>query len=168
MGAGIFLLFIGGMFVYYANVYRKARKFYLEDGRELHGEVLFWEKRRGWRGQKNWPYYVMKVRAEGQDYYLETDSSKARKYKQRTDVTIITPREQSLPAELADAYRDEPALDEIQQKLNALNDMSRTKITILKEEMPTVGQFLFIGGFGVILMLLGIITLAEPLLRKLL
>ena len=168
MGAPIFMIILGGMFIYFANNYRKARKFYLKNGVELQGEVVFWEKRKGWHGQKNFPYYVMKVRANGQDYYLETDNSKARKYKNRTDVTIVTPEEQSLPSELVSEYRDKPVLDDIQQKLQELNSMSHTRMTILKDEMPTVGQYIFIGAFGGFLMLIGIISLCEPLLRKIL
>ena len=165
MGAAFFMIMLGGMFIYYAVQYRRRQQFYQKNGVELKGEVMFWEKRRGWQGQKNWPYYVMKVRANGQDYFIETDNSKARKYKNRTDVTIVTPEEQSMPAEVMREYSDKPEMDEIQKKLCELNDMSRSRLTMLKEDIPKPRQYMFIGTFGAILILLGILAAVGEFMR---
>lgn len=164
----IFIILLGALFLYAAYAYYKKRRFYLHDAIELQGEVTFFEKRRGWKGQRNYPYYVLQIRANGQDYFIETDNSKARKYKKRTDVTILTPIEPELPPAPTSDPQITAMQDEIQQRLDELNSFSRTRMTILKEELPSVAEVIFIGGFGVLLALLGLLSLAEPLLRDIL
>lgn len=164
----IFIILLGAFFIYAAYAYYKKRRFYLHDAEELQGEVVFFEKRKGWKGQRNYPYYVLQVRANEKDYFIETDNSKARKYKKRTDVTILTPIEPDFPEQPVADPQITAMQDEIQQRLDELNSFSRTRMTILKEELPTVAEVIFIGGFGVLLALLGLLSLAEPLLRKML
>ncbi len=161
----IIIILLGGFFIYGAYVYSKKRKFYLNDAEELQGEVVFFEKRKGWKGQRNYPYYVLQIRANGQDYYIETDNSKARKYKKRTDVTILTPREPDFPTVPTADPQVSAMQDDIQQKLSELNTFSRTRMTILKEELPSVGSIIFIGAFGGLLALLGIVSIIGELMR---
>ena len=81
----IALCFVG------AHYYRK-RINGLKNAEELHAEIISWNQFTGWRGQPGWKYYELIVRAEnGKTYKITTDNSKAKKYKKRTDVTILVP-----------------------------------------------------------------------------
>ena len=85
-----FLLIIGLCF-FGAHHYRK-RITALKSAEELHAEILSWNQYTGWRNQAGWKYYELIVRAEnGGTYKIVTDNSKAKKYKNRTDVTILVP-----------------------------------------------------------------------------
>ena len=85
-----FILLIGLCF-YGAHHYR-LRIDRLKNAEELRGEVLSWNQYTGWGGRTGWKYYELIVRAEnGKTYKIQTDNSKARKYKKRTDIVILVP-----------------------------------------------------------------------------
>ena len=85
-----FILIIGLCF-YGAHHYR-LRINRLKNAEELRAEVLSWNQYTGWSGRTGWKYYELIVRAEnGKTYKIQTDNSKARKYKKRTDIVILVP-----------------------------------------------------------------------------
>lgn len=167
----ILMLIMAGMFIYTAYGYYKKVKLYLEHGREVAGEVLFFEKRRGWKGQNNYPYYMLKVAAEGREYLIETKNSKARKYGKQTDIVIFVPEEIDNPlseenlaffgaktpeerAQIADFFAQS---QDMERELDRINTQMRTTRAIIKEDMPRPGGIIFVAVFGALLMALGVI-----------
>ena len=70
----------------------KRRKFYRENAKELHGEVVSWEKKRDIRGNVS---YELEVLAEdGEHYYITVYH--AAKYRRKTDVVILVPEAEEL------------------------------------------------------------------------
>ncbi len=177
----ILLLILAGLCIYTAYAYNKKRKFYLEHGREISGEVLFFEKRRGWKGQKNYPYYMLKVAAEGREYLIETDNSKARKYGKQTDIVLFVPEELENPlsegnlalysaqaqtpearSQVADLYAKS---QDMERELDRVNTQMRTNLAIIKEDLPGLGGIIFAAVFGAFLLALAVITAIETFIK---
>ncbi len=70
----------------------KRRKFYQKNAKELHGEVVSWEKKRDARGNVS---YELEVLAEDGEHYHVT-SYHAAKYRRKTDVVILVPEAEDL------------------------------------------------------------------------
>lgn len=167
----ILMLIMAGMFIYTAYGYYKKVKLYLEHGREVAGEVLFFEKRRGWKGKNNYPYYMLKVAAEGREYLIETKNSKARKYGKQTDIVIFVPEEidplsedflaffgaktPEEQAKIADFYAQS---QDMERELDRINTQMRTNQAIIKEDMPRPGSIIFVAVFGALLLAIAVIT----------
>ncbi|MBR6420922.1 MAG: hypothetical protein IKS42_11345 [Oscillospiraceae bacterium] len=173
----ILLLILAGLCIYTAYAYNKKRKFYLEHGREIAGEVLFFEKRRGWKGQKNFPYYMLKVAAEGREYLIETNNPKARKYGKQTDIVLFVPEEIEDPlseenlaffgaktpeerAKIADFYTQSP---DMERELDRITTHMRTNMAIIKEDLPGLGVIIFIAVFGAFLLALAVIPVIKAI-----
>lgn len=106
-----FILIIGLCF-YGAHHYR-LRIDRLKNAEELRAEVLSWNQYTGWGGRTGWKYYELIVRAEnGRTYKIQTDNSKARKYKKRTDIVILVPEGAQSAEEAAVPHPPETLLSE--------------------------------------------------------
>lgn len=176
------LLILVGLCYYGAYFYYKKRKFYRNNSHEVQGEVVFFEKRRGWKGQKGWPYYLIKVTAAGQDYLIETDNSKARKYAKRTDITLLVPEtlENPLSAGMLAKYSAQAVTPEersqveelyvrsaeIEREIDDVNTHMRTNLAIIKEDLPSAGAFWFLLIFGTLLLVGAVVSVAAELMRK--
>ena len=175
----ILMLIMAGTFIYTAYAYYKKLKFYLEHGREVAGEVLFFEKRRGWKGRKYYTYYMLKVAAEGREYLIETNNPKARKYGKQTDIVLFVPEEIEDPlseenlaffgvktpeerAKIADFYTQSP---DMERELDRITTHMRTNMAIIKEDLPGLGVIIFIAVFGAFLLALAVIPVIEALIK---
>ena len=161
------LLILIALCYYGAYYYWKKRKFYRDNGREVEGQVMFFEKRRGWKGQRNWPYYMIKVSAEGREYLVETDNSKARKYAKQSNITLLVPRDLENPLTAGDLARFDAMAQtpeeksqvsqlyaksqEMDRELDYANTQMRTNLAIIKEDLPGTAGIWFLLIFGTLL-----------------
>ena len=164
----IALILLIALCYYGAYSYHKKRKFYRDHGVEVTGEVVFFEKRRGWKGQKGWRYYLLKVVANGQDYLIETDNSKARKYEKNPQITLLVPetlenpmkspefQQLEMTAHSPEERQQLEALymqsEQMERDLESINTRMRSNFAIIKEDLPSAAGVWFLGIFGTVLL----------------
>ncbi len=120
----LFLIFLTVLCFVGMAYHLKRRKFYQENAKELHGEVVSWEKKRDTRGNVS---YALEVLAEDGEHYHVT-SYLAAKYRRKTDVVILVPEAEEM------------------DKLDTLQEQLREKMQGLeldekqREEMLQMGE----------------------------
>lgn len=108
---------------------RKQQKFYNEHAEELSGEVISWDSRKVVKGRYRETVYELEIFAEnGETYRISTSNGKARKYKNRRDITILVPRG-------ADPDEGFDYLDELiaKEKSGSLTELETEKLRLMRE-----------------------------------
>lgn len=142
------LLLLIEAFIILNSIYcLKQRKFYKEYSTELKGTVVSWKKMASSGGRITPVYYALMVHTEQGTYYVESNSRKARKYKECEEVTILvvphTPLPELPPETLADLTPEQLAALEKVRAAESKTDALERKLTILKDDLKRMSEVVF-------------------------
>lgn len=143
----------------------KQRKFYKEYGKEMTGTVVSWEKMRSKGDRMNPIYYVLEVQTAEGMFHVESNNSKAKKYHEGSEVTLlIVPHSflPELPPETLEGLTPEQlvALEQARIAETKTQELER-KLTILKEDLKGVGEIVFCIIAGVFFGLLFVVEIVD-------
>lgn len=143
----------------------KQRKFYKNHSTELIGTVIAWNKLRREDDKMNPVHYCLIVQAGTELYYVESSHSKARKYKEGKDVTILvvphTPFPELPPETLARLNAD--ALEAYEKARAADPKIAEfeKRLTILKDDLKRMGEVVFCIIVGLLFGILGVAAIVD-------
>lgn len=147
----------------------KQRKFYQSAGMEISGTVLFWNRK---KVDNDWMYpvhYELEVEANGQQYFIETSNPKAKKYKKKTDISLImvNPSGSMSDTDFPETWHQADIAKKslygaFQDEINQMNQAIKEQKVIIKEDVKPLSELIagilltFIFGFSAVISLIDI------------
>lgn len=143
----------------------KQRKFYKQNSVEMRGTVIAWNKRRVEGDQMNPEHYLLIVQCGEELYYIESTHSRARKYKEGREVSILViPHEPfpELPPEMI-AEMSPETLEKYEQIRESEPKMKafEKRLTILKDDHKTMAEAIFCIIAGIVFALLAVVQVMD-------